>query len=119
MKLDKLTVLKILGIAGAAIFFYWALQNLSVLAGAAGWLLNILWPLILGFCTAFVLNIPMRFFERHLLKNPKSKRVAALRRAPSSGSRASARTRQRNSAASASASSRCVQLSVMRNSSVG
>ena len=32
MKLDKLTVLKILGIAGAAIFFYWALQNLSLLA---------------------------------------------------------------------------------------
>ena len=41
MKLDKLTVLKILGIAGAAIFFYWALQNLSLLADAAGWLLNI------------------------------------------------------------------------------
>ena len=35
MKLDKLTVLKILGIAGAAIFFYWALQNLSLLADAA------------------------------------------------------------------------------------
>ena len=65
MKLDKLTVLKILGIAGAAIFFYWALQNLS---------------LLLGFCMAFVLNIPMRFFERHLLKNPKNKRAAALRR---------------------------------------
>ena len=48
MKLDKLTVLKILGIAGAAIFFYWALQNLSLLADAAGWLLNILWPLLLG-----------------------------------------------------------------------
>lgn len=29
---------------------------------------------------AFVLNIPMRFFERHLLKNPKNKRAAALRR---------------------------------------
>ena len=80
MKLDKLTVLKILGIAGAAIFFYWALQNLSLLADAAGWLLNILWPLLLGFCMAFVLNIPMRFFERHLLKNPKNKRAAALRR---------------------------------------
>ena len=35
VKLDKLTVLKILGIAGAAIFFYWALQNLSLLADAA------------------------------------------------------------------------------------
>ena len=60
--------------------FYWALQNLSLLADAAGWLLNILWPLLLGFCMAFVLNIPMRFFERHLLKNPKNKRAAALRR---------------------------------------
>ena len=80
VKLDKLTVLKILGIAGAAIFFYWALQNLSLLADAASWLLNILWPLLLGFCMAFVLNIPMRFFERYLLKNPKNKRAAALRR---------------------------------------
>lgn len=77
MELDKPTVLKILGIVGAAIFFYWALQNLSLLMGAAGWLFNILWPLILGFCMAFVLNIPMRFFERHLLKN---KRMAAMRR---------------------------------------
>lgn len=48
--------------------------------GRGGWLLNILWPLLLGFCMAFVLNIPMRFFERHLLKNPKNKRAAALRR---------------------------------------
>lgn len=86
MKLDKLTVLKILGIAGAAIFFYWALQNLSLLADAAGWLLNILWPLLLGFCMAFVLNIPMRFFERHLLKNPKTnaRRRCAVRCASSS-----------------------------------
>ena len=72
MKLDKLTVLKILGIAGAAIFFYWALQNLcrcwrTRRAGC----FNILWPLLLGFCMAFVLNIPMRFFERHLLKKSK------------------------------------------------
>lgn len=35
VKLDKLTVLKILGIAGAAIFFYWALQN-PVAAGGRG-----------------------------------------------------------------------------------
>ena len=43
MKLDKLTVLKILGIAGAAIFFYWALQNLSLLADAAGSIVLDLW----------------------------------------------------------------------------
>ena len=44
------------------ILFTGPLQNLSLLADAAGWLLNILWPLLLGFCMAFVLNIPMRFF---------------------------------------------------------
>jgi hypothetical protein len=35
VKLDKLTVLKILGIAGAAIFFYWALPK-PVAAGGRG-----------------------------------------------------------------------------------
>ena len=52
-----------LGHRGCGDIFYWALQNLSLLADAAGWLLNILWPLLLGFCMAFVLNIPMRFLN--------------------------------------------------------
>ena len=78
--MDKKAVRTVAGIAVGCVVLYWALQNLSLLADAAGWLLNILWPLLLGFCMAFVLNIPMRFFERHLLKNPKNKRAAALRR---------------------------------------
>ncbi len=61
---------------GAA--FYVALQHLSTVAMALGWLVGILAPFLLGGAIAFVLNVPMRAIERHLY--PKAKRGAALRR---------------------------------------
>lgn len=66
-------------IAGG-IGLYWALENISVLWGALRFVLHLSFPLVLGFCIAFVLNVPMRFFERHLLQKTKDQRLAALRR---------------------------------------
>ena len=57
---------------------YVGLQNLGVLAAALGWLLDMLFPFILGSAIAFVLNVPMRAIERDLFPNAKA--MAKLRR---------------------------------------
>ena len=58
--------------------FYCALQNLDVVWGAVRALLGVLAPFLLGGGLAFVLNVPMRAIERHLLK--RSRRGAKFRR---------------------------------------
>ena len=46
-----------------AILFYWALKNYGVLFGLVGKIAGPLTPLFIGAALAFVLNIPMTFFE--------------------------------------------------------
>ncbi len=80
MKLDKKTVWKLIGIVAAGVLFSWTLKNLSHVGDTLAWIGNVLWPLVFGFCIAFVLNLPMRFFERHIFAKTKNKKLAALRR---------------------------------------
>ena len=61
--LDKATSRKILNIILIAILFYWALKNYGVLFGLVGKIAGPLTPLFIGAALAFVLNIPMTFFE--------------------------------------------------------
>ena len=42
-------------------------QNLSAVGKFFGWLMGLIYPLILGLCIAFVLNVVMRSFENRLL----------------------------------------------------
>ncbi len=51
------------------------------LAGWFGGLLRILRPLAIGLILAYVFNLPVRFFERHLLPRAKSRHTRILRRA--------------------------------------
>ena len=62
----------------AGVAAYVGLQNLSALAGVLGWLLDMLFPFVLGGAIAFVLNVPMRAIERDLF--PHAKGMAKLRR---------------------------------------
>ena len=80
MKLDKPTMWKIFSLIAGGVFFSWSLKNFSIVSGAFGWLLHLLWPLILGFFVAFVLNLPMRFFENRLFSKTKNKKVLVLKR---------------------------------------
>lgn len=56
---------------------YWIVNNFNLLGKLLGIILNILSPFILGVCLAFVLNIPMSFFERKLskMKSKKGKKI--------------------------------------------
>ena len=68
MEVNKKTLFRIfLGTAGC-IILYWLLNerdNVKMVFSAA---LNILSPFITGGCIAFILNVPMRFFENKLTK---------------------------------------------------
>ena len=68
LEVNKKTLWRIfLGTAGC-IILYWLLnerENVKVVFNAV---LNILSPFITGGCIAFILNVPMRFFENKLVK---------------------------------------------------
>ena len=53
---------------------YWAINNLNIIGNYISNILHIIFPFLLGGCLAFVLNIPMTFFEKKILKeNNKNK----------------------------------------------
>lgn len=78
MKLDKSTILKITGILTFCILLYCALQNTAAVKGGIGTVMSYLNPFIVGGAIAFIINVPMRFIERHLF--PKAKKLDKLRR---------------------------------------
>ena len=78
MEWNKQTVKSLLLVVCGGAAFYCAIQHLDTVAGAVAWLLGILAPFLLGGAIAFVLNVPMRAIERHLLQ--KSRRADKLRR---------------------------------------
>lgn len=67
---------RLLVVCGGVAFFC-ALQNLSVVIAALGWILGVLSPFLVGGAIAFILNVPMRAIESLL---PEGKRWRSLRR---------------------------------------
>ncbi|MDD3428535.1 MAG: AI-2E family transporter [Oscillospiraceae bacterium] len=80
MELNKRTIKKLLAIIAFAIVLYWGLQNINVVSGALKKGITLFTPLILGFCIAFVLNVPLRALERILFNKNKNKFVAKIKR---------------------------------------
>ena len=68
---------KIMGIIAFGILLYSAMQNIYVIGEFFQNVLGILSPFILGAAIAFVINIPMKFFER-VLKKKKEKKKKTL-----------------------------------------
>ena len=54
-----------------AIIGYWAINNLDIIGNVFKTIFSILFPFILGGCLAFILNIPMTFFEKKFSKIKK------------------------------------------------
>lgn len=71
---DKKNIFIITGIVFASIAFYVGLNNLSEVLHAAGFLFNVVSPVIVGFAMAFFLNVFVRFIEEKLLKMFKGKK---------------------------------------------
>jgi len=80
LEVNKKTLFRIfLGTAGC-IILYWLLNETDNVKRVLGAALNILSPFITGGCIAFILNVPMRFFENKLIKIESAglRRVVAL-----------------------------------------
>lgn len=80
LKMDKKFGRKMLiGIIVAAAAYLWIKETERVKA-AVGFVLGLFSPFFVGMAIAFVLNVPMRFFERKLsrIKNEKVLRVTAI-----------------------------------------
>ena len=73
MELNKENIKKILGIITFTLILYFILKNIPVICGALGKLMNVMSPFWIGIAIAFVLNIPMAFFEKKLFKDKKTK----------------------------------------------
>ena len=72
MEWDREQVKGLLWVVCGGIAFYVLLQHLGTVAAAAGWLLGILSPFLLGGVIACVLNVPMRAIERGLFAGRRS-----------------------------------------------
>ncbi len=72
MDLSKKNIKKILGIITFGIILFTLSQNLSSVASFFKGLLAIFAPLIVGFCLAFMLNIPMNVLENKIFKGMKT-----------------------------------------------
>lgn len=62
--MEKRSMRKIMLLITLAVLLYVAGQNLAVILGMLGTAFSVITPLILGGCIAFILNLPMSFFER-------------------------------------------------------
>ena len=68
MNLDKKGTLKLLGVIFASILFFAAINNFSVVWGVIKNVLSVLSPLFIGLALAFILNLPLRFFETKVFR---------------------------------------------------
>lgn len=85
MQLDRKDIEKLLrkifiGVL-VCIVVYWSLHDMSRLSSLVDSVIRILSPFIVGAVLAFILNVPMRFFEKRL----KKVRPVALRRSLAAG----------------------------------
>ena len=62
------------------IIVYLGVQNLNVVWKAAGWLLHLLLPMVMGLVMALIINVPLRPLENRLFRKCKNKKLLAMRR---------------------------------------
>ena len=64
-----------------AIILHFVFMKYSTVFGGLGYITSLVKPLILGIAIAFVLNIPMKFFERKLFRNLENSKKSWVRSA--------------------------------------
>lgn len=80
MRTDKRTFLFLLALTCCGILFYRVLEDPGNALGLVSHMVGLFFPFLLGFCIAFVLNVPMRFFEDRFFPNAKHPALRAVRR---------------------------------------
>lgn len=80
MKLDKDNIKKIRGLILFTIFVLVLLWNYELVFDGLKFLGNVISPFVLGGAIAFILNIPMSFFERKLFKKAETSKKKWLKK---------------------------------------
>lgn len=83
MELDKKTTRRIAFLIAFALILAWAINNMEQVQTAISWFLQLVSPLLLGFCLAFLLNIMLRPLELlwdRIFKKSKSAKPKKLKR---------------------------------------
>ena len=80
MQIDKKTIRKVFWVAVGSIFFYWLLHETDRFKTLWNGIVGIVSPFVIGAALAFILNVPMRAFERHLkfIKNEGIRRALGI-----------------------------------------
>lgn len=73
MELNRENMKKMMCLITFAVLLYLGVQHLPLVLSFAGGIIRILFPFILGAAIAFVLNVPMSFFEEHLFAQKRIK----------------------------------------------
>lgn len=71
MNLTKETMKQLRGLIVFTLLLLIGLWKFDIVLSAAGFVLNIIFPFILGGAIAFILNVPMNFIERNLFEKRK------------------------------------------------
>ena len=77
---------KIMALITFAILLYVGLQNTRLVASALRSMARLIAPFLIGGCIAFVLNVPMRFFEKNLCTGPRAAKTKKLHKLKRVGS---------------------------------
>ncbi len=80
IELNKNNVKKIILIVGFGVVLYWALQNLATVGNAIAFMIQLIFPFILGLALAFLLNIIVNLVEDKVLKKDKNKVISKIKR---------------------------------------
>lgn len=80
LNLNRDTMKKIMGLIAFGILLYVGLQNTRMVSAALRYLAGLTAPFLIGGCIAFILNVPMRFFEQKIFANSKAKSSKRMRK---------------------------------------
>lgn len=69
-----------IGIFTACILIYLGAGHMNILASAISWLINLVFPLLLGIIMALIFNVPMRPIEQHLFSKSTNAKTRKMRR---------------------------------------
>lgn len=78
MESEKKDLRNLLKVIIIAIIIYWGINNFGIIGNVFGKIIEIVFPFILGGALAFILNIPMTFFENKLSKIKNKKRKSLI-----------------------------------------
>lgn len=73
MELNKNNTKRIMQIVAFAIILWFLLQNIAIVGNMISKILDVFSPFLVGAAIAFILNIPMKIFEKKLFKDKKMK----------------------------------------------